>query len=83
LQEEAERKKNKRKRGTLDSSDEEDEEEDEEKMREEMGDFIVVSTGTCSLPFEQCFPSGSRWIRMQIADWIRVRIRYPDPASQI
>lgn len=34
-------KKNKRKRGALDSSDDEDEEEDEEKMREEMGDFIV------------------------------------------
>ena len=35
------------------------------------------------VPLKQC--SGSGWIRIQIAAWTRIRIRYtdPDPASQI
>jgi hypothetical protein len=40
------------------------------------------------VPFLQCFGSGSAWIRIKFASWIRIRIRFPnadpdpDPAAE-
>jgi len=57
-----------------------------------VGDMTVAQQEACTATqtrilnknismYKQCFGSG--WIRIQIVAWIRISIRYPDPARDV